>query len=70
MNYVVVLRDKVLHRWSDVAENSAFGNAANALLYLLEADWRKLVGEPKQGETWEQTEAAFIKARGWTDEKL
>lgn len=32
---------------------------------ISEADWRLLVGEPAEGETFEEREAAYIKSMGW-----
>lgn len=32
---------------------------------ICETDWRLLVGEPLEGETFEQREAAYITSLGW-----
>jgi hypothetical protein len=67
VNYVVVRKDGIFQRWDDIAESAAISNADSFLLCLPEADWRKLVGEPSEGETFSQLESAYITKRGWKD---
>jgi hypothetical protein len=68
MNYIMVGKDKIVRRQDDISESAAISCANNFLLCMPVDDWRKLVGEPKEGETFEKKEAAYIIKRGWKDE--
>lgn len=49
----------------DRGKGDVTGLPAGASLFG-KADWCLLIGEPAEGETFEQREAAYIKSMGWT----
>jgi hypothetical protein len=67
MNYIVVREDKVVRRW-EISETDKVSAATSFLLFMPYDDWRKLIGDPQKGETFEQIETEYIKSRGWTND--
>ena len=67
MNHIVVRADKVVRRW-EISETDKVSAATGFLFFMSDEDWRKLIGDPSKGETFEQLETEYIKLRGWTND--
>lgn len=63
MSRDILVRGNTLLFW-DTSEGDVTALPKDSSLISV-ADWRLLVGEPAEGETFEQREAAYIKQMGW-----